>query len=169
MIQARQLSPEQTRYERAKAERANYIVSEAISDAELMAQVFDGLEASQRGISLLWSEFLRWENDHHGKYDAPVGHLGTKFELRLAPRVRDIVTNLAPDDRARLEHALEDLSANAYIDNVTKFSLPYPPSVFVLYQDGPFRIVYRILNSVVADLLNLSWAADVPSIAEWDD
>jgi mRNA-degrading endonuclease RelE of RelBE toxin-antitoxin system len=168
MIQARHLSPEQARYERAKAERANYIVSEAIGDVDLMAKAFEGVEASQRGISLLWSEFLRWENSRHGKEDARIEHFGSKYELRVSPRVRDIITTLAPDDRANLEHALEEVSANALIDNVTKFALPYPPAVFILYQKGPFRIVYRIINSIVVDLLNLSWAEDVPSIADWN-
>lgn len=45
VIQARHLSPERVRFERAKAERANFIVSEAISDPELTRQALDGLEA----------------------------------------------------------------------------------------------------------------------------
>ncbi len=61
MIRARQSSPEVVKYERAKAERANLIVSLAVSDPELMTHVLAGLQAVDRGISLLWKDFLHWE------------------------------------------------------------------------------------------------------------
>jgi hypothetical protein len=61
MIRARQSSPDIVKYERAKAERANLIVSLAVSDPELMTQALAGLEAADRGISLLWKDFIHWE------------------------------------------------------------------------------------------------------------
>jgi hypothetical protein len=83
--------------------------------------------------------------------------------------VRDLVWSLKPDDRATFDHSLDTLCSNAYIDNVSKFAVPYPPVVLFLYQDDAFRIVYRIVDNVMVDLLNLSWAPLVPTIAEWDD
>ena len=56
------LSAEEARYERAKAERATFIVSEAISDPHLMVAALDGIEAYERGRGMLWPEFLRWED-----------------------------------------------------------------------------------------------------------
>jgi hypothetical protein len=61
MIRARQSSPEVVKYERAKAERANLIVSLAVSDPELMTHALAGLQAADRGIGLLWKDFLHWE------------------------------------------------------------------------------------------------------------
>jgi hypothetical protein len=59
------MAPERIHYERAKAERAHYIVSLAGGDQDLMREVRRGLEASDRGVSLLWLEFLRWEQSRH--------------------------------------------------------------------------------------------------------
>ena len=61
MIRARQSSPEVVKYERAKSERANLIVSLAVSDPELMAHALAGLRDADRGVSLLWKDFLHWE------------------------------------------------------------------------------------------------------------
>jgi mRNA-degrading endonuclease RelE of RelBE toxin-antitoxin system len=91
-----------------------------------------------------------------------------KYELRLAPHVRDLVAGLAPDDRAQFERAMDDVGNNPYIDNVSKFALPCPPELLCLYQAGPFRVVYRIIDDVVVDLLNLSAAPYVPPIEEWN-
>lgn len=171
MITARRMSPEELRYERAKAERANFIVSEALCDPELVARALEGLEATTRGISMLWPEFLNWEKTrHHGQPIPEHDPLrGARFEPRVAPRVRDLVANLPPEDRARFDQKLATLCANPYLDNLTRFALPYPPVVLSLYQDGPFRIIYRVVNNAVVDLLNLDTAPYVPSVSEWDD
>jgi hypothetical protein len=165
------LSAEEVRYERAKAERATFIVSEAISDPHLMVAALDGIEAYERGRGMLWPEFLRWELSRHG--EGLFGEHGPswtlKFEPRVCPRVRDLVTTLGPDDRARFEQSLGALCTRPYIDNVSKFSVAYPPVVLSLYQDEAFRIVYRMSSSVVVDLLNIDGAPDVPSVADWDD
>lgn len=164
------LSPEEVRFERAKAERANFIVSEAIGDPQFMKQALDGIEPCDRGISMLWPEFLLWESRRRGESAEPAKNVvaGLRFEPRVSPRVRDLVASLTNAERALFEQSLIGLCTNPFIDNVTKFSLPYPPVVLFLYQDGPFRIIYRIVSGAVIDLLNLSWAPDVPSIAEWD-
>jgi hypothetical protein len=94
---------------------------------------------------------------------------GVKFEVRVTPRVRDLVASLKSDDRSTFDHSLDTLCSNPYLDNVTKFAVPYPPEVLFLYQDDAFRIVYRIVDNVTVDLLNLSWAPLVPTVAEWDD
>ena len=61
MIQARQTPLEALKLERAKAERANLIVSMAVTDPELMRNALAGLQAAERGISMLWNDFLHWE------------------------------------------------------------------------------------------------------------
>ena len=61
VIQARLLSPEDIRLERAKAERANFIVSEALGDPELLRHALEGLHANDRGVGLFWIDFLHWE------------------------------------------------------------------------------------------------------------
>jgi len=165
------LSAEEARYERAKAERATFIVSEAISDPHLMVAALDGIEAYERGRGMLWPEFLRWELSRRGEgLSGEHGPSWTlKFEPRVCPRVRDLVTTLASEDRARFEKSLGALCTRPYLDNVSKFSVAYPPLVLSLYQDEAFRIVYRMSSSVVVDLLNLDGAPDVPSVANWGD
>ncbi len=91
-----------------------------------------------------------------------------KFELQLAPHVRDVVAGLAPDDRAEFERAMDEVCSNPYVDNVSRFALPCPPLTLLLYQAGPFRVVYRIVDDIMVDLLNLSAAPYVPPIEEWD-
>lgn len=49
MTPQRRLTPEEARLERAKAERAAYIVSLAVGDKELMQGALEALEASDRG------------------------------------------------------------------------------------------------------------------------
>ena len=169
MLQARHLSPDRVKFERAKAERASYVVSEALSDPGLITEALNGLEAVDRGRGLLWQEFLRWENSRRS-VDAG-GHetlLHASVELRLAPRVRDLVTMLPSEERAEFERDVQAICDNSAIDNVTKFALPSPPIVLVLYQNGPFRMVYQNHNVTGVDLLYLGWADEVPSIEDWD-
>lgn len=83
--------------------------------------------------------------------------------------MRDLVTSLPKEARELFERDVLALCANPTIDNVTKFPLPSPPIVLVLYQDGPYRMVYRIHSVVGVDLLHLSWAEDVPTIDEWGE
>jgi hypothetical protein len=169
MIYATHLSPSEARYARTKAERASFIVSEAISDTRLMAKAREGLEASQHGISMLWGEFLQWEasrrREDHSRQASAAGMHG---ELRVAPRVRDVVTALSAVERELFEHCVRTLCGEPFVDNVTKFALPSPPIVLCLYQNGPFQFVYRILNNTGVDLLVVSWVPEVPSIADWD-
>ncbi len=61
-----------------------------------------------------------------------------KFELKLQRRVIYFISNLTPEDKAQLVHSIEALRLDPYVDNITKFVLPYPPAVFNLYQDGRF-------------------------------
>jgi hypothetical protein len=167
-MQARVLSPEQMRIERAKAERASYIVSEALSDRVLETEALNGLEATERGLCLLWQEFLRWENTRRGvEADSQHAKLHVNVELRLAPKVRDLLIRLSPDDRQLLELDVQEICANPTIDNVTKFALPSPPIVLILYQKGPYRVVYQNHNVVGVDLLYVDRAEQVPSIEEW--
>jgi hypothetical protein len=169
MIQARPLSPERVRFERAKAERASYIVSEALSDPVLETEALNGLAATERGLCLLWQEFLRWENTRRGvEADSKHSGLHVNVELRLAPRVRDLIIGLPPEERRLLELDIQELCANPTIDNVTKFALPSPPIVLILYQKGPYRMVYQNHNVVGVDLLYVGWAEQVPSIEEWE-
>ena len=91
-----------------------------------------------------------------------------KLEVRVTPRVRDLIANLAPDDRASFEQHLDVLTNDPYVDNLTKFAVAYPPVVVQLYQDGPYRIVYRIVSNTIVDLLNIGIAPYVPPVAEWD-
>jgi hypothetical protein len=67
MHRAHRLSPEQARFELAKAERANFIVSLAIGDQELLPQALEALESAGRGTSMLWPEFLRWESSRRAE------------------------------------------------------------------------------------------------------
>jgi hypothetical protein len=169
MLQARHLSPDRVKFERAKAERASYVVSEALSDPGLITEALNGLEAVDRGKGLLWQEFVRWEISRHGAEAS--GHeilLHASVELRLAPRVRDLVTNLHREERALFERDVQAICDISAIDNVTKFALPSPPIVLVLYQNGPFRLVYQNHNVTGVDLLYLGWADEVPSIEDWD-
>jgi hypothetical protein len=167
-MQARVLSSEQMRFERAKAERASYIVSEALSDPILETEALSGLEATERGLCLLWQEFLRWENTRRGiEADSKHSDLHLNVELRLAPRVRDLLIGLSPADRRLLELAIQQICANPTIDNVTRFALPSPPIVLVLYQNGPYRVVYQHHHVVGVDLLYVGQAEQVPSIEEW--
>jgi hypothetical protein len=62
MHRAHPLSPEHAKYERAKAERANFIVSLAVGDPTLLPHAIQELESAGRGSSMLWPEFLRWES-----------------------------------------------------------------------------------------------------------
>ncbi|HLH73778.1 MAG TPA: hypothetical protein VKX96_10885 [Chloroflexota bacterium] len=171
MVTLHRLSPQQAKYERAKAERANYIVSEVISDPQFMSQGIRGIESCEHGICMLWPEFLQWESAQFGQ-DAPHAKdqgPKLKFTPRVAPRVRDFIASLTHDDRILFEHHLAALCTNPHIDNVTKFSVPYPPIILFLYQDGPFRILYRIVGGTVVELLNVGEASYVPSIDEWDE
>jgi hypothetical protein len=168
MLHSHHLSPEAVRLERARAERANYIVSEAISDPNFIRQAATGLDSSQHGVSMLWREFLRWEaSDRRHEEAEQVSVLGLHLELRLAPRVRDIVTHLSPADRQLFENSLLALCDNPSIDNITKFAVPSPPIVLALYQDGPFRVVYRVLGDTGVDVLNVGLAPEVPTLEQW--
>jgi len=171
MATVHQLSSQEAKFERAKAERANFIVSEVVGDLQFMTHALNGIEPCEHGIGMLWPEFLQWEKLRLGQTDASEKNTssGLKFQPRVAPRVRDIVSGLAPDDRVAFERCLSALCTNPYIDNVTKFSVAYPPVILFMYQDGPFRIVYRITGGSVVDLLNVGWAPAVPSISSWDD
>lgn len=91
------------------------------------------------------------------------------FRLIFQARALHFIDGLTPDEKAQLRHCLEALRLDPYIDNITKFSAPYPPVVFCLYQDGPFRIVYRLKQNTVIDILNISPAPYVPPIHKWDD
>lgn len=169
MAHVHHLSADEVKYEHAKAERAAFVVSEAISEPDLMRRALESLEGINRGIGMLWPEFLRWEQITHGHSDDRAEIPTWKFEPRVAPRVRDLISALTPEERARFQQSLETLCANPYLDNVTKFSVAYPPQVLSLYQDDAFRVVYRIVSGVVVDLLNFDWAEEIPSIAQWDD
>src|SRR5258708_29480413 len=119
MVQARHLSPERMRFERAKAERASYIVSEALSDRILVTESLAGLEATERGLCLLWQEFLRWENSRRGREtDGRQTGLHVSVELRLAPRVRDLVSRMPPEERQQFEDDVQAICTNPAIDNV---------------------------------------------------
>ena len=74
---------------------------------------------------------------------------------------------MPPEDRQQFEDDVQAICANPAIDNVTKFALPSPPIVLVLFQNGPFRMVYQNHNVVGVDLLHVGWAEEVPSIEEW--
>lgn len=171
MATLHQLSSQEAKFERAKAERANFIVSEAVGDLPFMSQALGGIEPCEHGIGMLWPEFLQWERFRLGHTETNEKITGPKlkFQPRVAPRVRDVVSSLSPDDRAGFERRLSALCTDPYIDNVTKFSVAYPPVILFLYQDGPFRIVYRITGGSVIDLLNVGWAPTVPAISEWDN
>lgn len=57
----RRLTPDEAQRARARAERANLIVSMAVSDREFMKDVAEAYEESERGEGMTWDEFRRQE------------------------------------------------------------------------------------------------------------
>ncbi len=90
------------------------------------------------------------------------------FKIVLARRVLHFIAGLSEDEKGELRHAIASLRADPYVDNLTKFPYPAPPLVFNLYQDGPFRIIYRIKDNDTVIILNISPAPYVPPPHEWD-
>lgn len=91
------------------------------------------------------------------------------FDATFQARALHFIAGLTQEEKAQLRHCIDALRLDPWVDNVTKFVYPVPPLVFCLYQDGPFRIVYRVKNNEVVDILNISPAPYAPLVHEWDN
>lgn len=84
-----------------------------------------------------------------------------KFELHIHRKARKFVSELDAEDWAHFKRVVDNLCLDSWIDNITKFSLPMPPAMFLLYQDDLFRIAHRVVDNYVVDVFKVDFAPEI--------
>ena len=67
------------------------------------------------------------------------------------------------------QQIIDSICADPSVDNVVKFEVYRPPSVYRYYFDPPFKITYRLASPVHIYIMSIRAAENVPPLSEWDD
>ncbi len=62
-------------------------------------------------------------------------------------RFRDQFAALDPQGREEVRRAIRYIESNPEVDNIRTFHYPTPPIIMRLYNDGRWRIAYRVADA----------------------
>ena len=67
------------------------------------------------------------------------------FEVESSPTILTLVDRLSPTDEAELGRIVTLVRLNPWPDGVVKFSLQLDDNDLVVYNDGEWSVIYRIV------------------------
>ena len=79
----------------------------------------------------------------------------------LGPARRFLEEDASPQEQKDIQRVINSvLRANPNIDHITKTVIELPPAIFVLYDDGQFRIVYHHIHNREIRICNIGRSGD---------